>query len=248
MEQASLYEKFAFGTADWNSDWRDVVLDGQRLVNKVIPGFICSEDFSPDGDFNEFWTKASQAENGLHSKSNYVGCMGRSTNRYNAYGGAIWALASCNDPRNPYKKDEWGIYGLNSRTEIKDVSDGMSNCILVGERSSRTAEESGIPWPNWRESYGSVWSGLPYSSIGDGPKQPLFASLGAITGTGFAWLGPFVTVNGYMQPQGLASSFHPGGANVVFADGSSHFLSEDIDFQTFGFLTSMGDGEVVPEF
>ncbi len=248
IEQASLYENFAFGTSDWSSDWRDVTLDGTRLVNHVIPSFICSADSSPDGDYNKFWTKASQEDSGLHSKSNYVGCMGRSTNQYNAYNGAIWSLASCNDPRSPYKKDDWGIFGLNSRTEVKDIRDGMSNCILVGERSSRTAEESGIPWPNWRESYGSVWSGLPYSSIGDGPKQPLYASLGALTSTGFAWMGPFVTVNGYMQPQGLASSFHSGGANVVFADGSSHFLSDDIAVQTFGDLTSMGDGEVVPEF
>jgi len=249
MEQTSMYEQFASGTVDWQSDWRDVVsTNGQRLVNSVIPSFICPSDSSPDGDYNKFWTKASQESNGLHSKSNYVGCMGRSTNQYNVYSGSRWALASCNDPRNPYKKDDWGIFGLNSRTKTGDIRDGMSNVILIGERSSRTGEEAGIPWPNWRASYGSVWSGLPYSSIGSGPKQALYANLGALTGTGLPWLGPFVTVNGYMQPQGLASSFHPGGANVVFADGSAHFLPDDIAVQTFGFLTSMADGEVVPDF
>lgn len=248
MEQSGMYEQFATSSQDWQTDSRDVFDgNGKRMVNHIIPSFICPADNSPDGDFNEFWTKASQASDGLHSKSNYVGCMGRSSNQYRAYTGSHWVLPSCNDPRSPYKKTDWGIFGLNSRTETADIGDGMSNTILIGERSSRTAEEAGIP-TDWRDNYGSVWSQVPNNSIGSGPKQALFASLGGLTSTGIASLGPFVAVNGYWQADTIASSFHPGGANVVFSDGSAHFLSDDLAIATFGALTAMADSEVVPEF
>lgn len=39
--------------------------------------------------------------------------------------------------------------------------------------------------------------------------------------------------------------FHPGGANVTFADGSVHFIRENVDAVTFVALMSMQGGEVV---
>ncbi|MGC4003753.1 MAG: DUF1559 domain-containing protein [Pirellulales bacterium] len=42
------------------------------------------------------------------------------------------------------------------------------------------------------------------------------------------------------------SSFHPGGVNVVFADGSTRFLREDIDYQVYRTLmTSSGQSNGV---
>ena len=40
-------------------------------------------------------------------------------------------------------------------------------------------------------------------------------------------------------------SFHPGGANVVFADGSVHFLKATIDIRVFARLVTRAGGEVV---
>ena len=40
-------------------------------------------------------------------------------------------------------------------------------------------------------------------------------------------------------------SFHPGGANVVFADGSVHFLKATIDIRVFAGLVTRAGGEVV---
>jgi prepilin-type processing-associated H-X9-DG protein len=40
-------------------------------------------------------------------------------------------------------------------------------------------------------------------------------------------------------------SFHPGGANAVFADGSVHFLSANIDIRVFAGLVTRAGGEVV---
>ena len=40
-------------------------------------------------------------------------------------------------------------------------------------------------------------------------------------------------------------SFHPGGANVVFADGSVRFLRADIGIRVFAALVTRAGGEVV---
>jgi len=52
-----------------------------------------------------------------------------------------------------------------------------------------------------------------------------------------------------MRPNGGSSemgSWHPGGAQAVFADGSTHFLSETIDTATLKALVTREGGEGVP--
>jgi prepilin-type processing-associated H-X9-DG protein len=38
---------------------------------------------------------------------------------------------------------------------------------------------------------------------------------------------------------------HPGGANVVFADGSVHFLKSSIAIKTYWALGTKSNGEVI---
>src|SRR5262249_29582287 len=40
-------------------------------------------------------------------------------------------------------------------------------------------------------------------------------------------------------------SFHPGGANVVFADGRVHFLKTTIDIRVFARLVTRAGGEII---
>ena len=252
LEQETLYNGFAYGTEDWNTDFRDEFQDGQRLVNKIVPIFICPSDISPDGDYNEYWTESDQADNGLHSKSNYVVTMGASTNLYEAYSGSQFQGWALNDPRNPYKSDSWGAFGRNSRTEFKEFDDGQSNTILLGERASRTAEEAGIPWDSYAEArryYGSIWSGMPSNTtVGPGMGAQGSVIMGGLTLTRYNWSPPFCTINGYLQTQGVGSSFHPGGANLAFADGSVRFLTDDIAYDTFIAMNVMADGKPVPAY
>lgn len=51
-----------------------------------------------------------------------------------------------------------------------------------------------------------------------------------------------------LRSEAVASSFHTGGATVGFVDGSAHFLSDDIAFETLIQLCRMRDGQVVPTF
>ena len=43
-------------------------------------------------------------------------------------------------------------------------------------------------------------------------------------------------------------SFHPGGANFCFADGSVHYLRETVNSTTYRYLGSMNGGEVIGEY
>ena len=42
-------------------------------------------------------------------------------------------------------------------------------------------------------------------------------------------------------------SFHPGGANAVFADGSVHFLKASLDIRIFARLATRAGGEVATD-
>jgi len=74
-----------------------------------------------------------------------------------------------------------------------------------------------------------------------------------------AWVGSTLTVGQGSTPDGTSKngpcainctndrevySFHPGGANAVFADGSVHFLKAAIDIRIFARLATYAGGEV----
>ena len=42
-------------------------------------------------------------------------------------------------------------------------------------------------------------------------------------------------------------SFHPGGANVVFADGTARFLTTDTDLRVLCAMYAYADGQVISE-
>jgi prepilin-type processing-associated H-X9-DG protein len=55
------------------------------------------------------------------------------------------------------------------------------------------------------------------------------------------WAGYYVTAMGSAPP----SSFHPGGVNVAFADGSVHFIKNSVAPNSWWALGSRNNGEVV---
>ena len=245
MEQNNLYNDFKSGTKNWDDDFRTLVgSDGGLLVSNVIPFFICPSDVSPAGDFNMYYTHEDVVDTGLNAKSNYVACMGASDGGFSNSN-----IVSLNSPANPTADAEWGIYGYNSKTTFSEIRDGSSNVIAMGERWSKTEEEAGGNADV--KAYGAVWAGDPGPQrfgINDGSqaRNSTSAILGSVARTTPNFAISF-GVNGTRASELLASSFHDGGAMVVYGDGSTHFLSEDIDFELYGHLAQMGDGNVTSQ-
>lgn len=123
-----------------------------------------------------------------------------------------------------------GVLTNNYLTRLAEITDGTSQTILIIEYAGRpTLWRAGRIVP---EIYvtGGAWVGGPLT------------------------YGQGSTPNGVTQPGPCAInctnnrevySFHPGGANAAFVDGSMHFLKASIDIRTFARLATREGGEQV---
>jgi len=121
-----------------------------------------------------------------------------------------------------------GIFAPNRSVAFRDIVDGTSSTLLVGEmqrldgRMDETTSQDG-----W--ALGGV--------------ATLFSAANTIngggSGTGNGQTGGLN--NGYFESSG---SDHIGGAHYGIADGSVHFISENIDSNLFNNLGALADGAV----
>jgi prepilin-type processing-associated H-X9-DG protein len=111
-----------------------------------------------------------------------------------------------------------GLFHQQSAVTPAQVTDGLSQTILFGERAHGLIDPRWAPTFNWWTS--SVDDTLFYSWYGINPHRR-YAHLTDVPD----WF-PLAAIRS-------ASSFHPGGANYAFADSSVRFLKEAIDSTTF---------------
>jgi prepilin-type processing-associated H-X9-DG protein len=123
-----------------------------------------------------------------------------------------------------------GRQGAAIGFSLTSVTDGTSNTLLLVECAGRppvyqkrtmTATTVGAAWSSHR-------------------SMLAFQGVDPVT---FAKPGP-CAIN--CTNQSDVYSFHSGGANVVFADGSVHFLSESIPLYILASLYTRASGEIIP--
>ncbi|MEW4565894.1 DUF1559 domain-containing protein [Bremerella sp. JC770] len=114
-----------------------------------------------------------------------------------------------------------------SKIGMRDVTDGTSNTLMVGEQKSIT--DDGVSWQmnHWMEGFCLV------STIKGINSDIRTASYGTAYGS-------------YYDKS--FSSFHPGGAQFLFTDGSVHFLPETIDIRTFCRLGTKAGNETLSDY
>lgn len=107
--------------------------------------------------------------------------------------------------------------------ELRNITDGTSNTILMGETK-----------PHYTE-FGALWTWNVPTTLFSLKLNSSFLKTAERNRT-VSWL----------DAQGHAS-YHPSGAQFVMADGSVRFLSDTIDYPVYCLYGDLADGQPIPE-
>ncbi len=146
-----------------------------------------------------------------------------------------------------------GPFNKNYCYPIAAVTDGLSNTVLVGE-TSRFKDEPASPNQFWSFAYpftGALGELHPTAYAYVVPQ--INSQLQQLTPTAVtsSMITPANIQTWYTSPGALTlgqlgfHSFHPGGANFLFGDGSVKFLKQTINPTTYRSLGTRAGGEVV---
>ena len=214
LEQSSLYNgfNFSFTAVDWQNDTVSLI---------SLNTFICPADAPPPTfqvvdayGVSPPWTL-------LMPTSNYLGVMGT---------GPVPMIPTATD----------GMFGANSTVNLRDITDGSSQTLCVGERSY------GLSYATWMSMVPGGWlfptplfnQGGPFTPAAGVPScGTLLAPVGLVD-------TPRTPNNSSGHPEDF-SSRHPGGVNFLLADGSVRWVKNSIDYRTFVSLATRAGGEVV---
>jgi prepilin-type N-terminal cleavage/methylation domain-containing protein/prepilin-type processing-associated H-X9-DG protein len=177
----------------------------------AVKPFICSTDETPPT-----WPAVQRDSSGMAiatlcdvASANYVGVFGVS------------------EPG----VDGEGIFFRNSKVAIKDITDGTSKTMIVGERSFRWSQTT------WT---GAVTKANVFPPPGS-PAQEIVENASAMI-LGHTSEGP---PNAPGTEANNFSSAHSQGANMLFADGHGRFIPTSIDRFVFRYLSTRAGGETI---
>jgi len=241
LDQAPMYNQYDFNVPSSISSPYGVPLAGgattsdrnQPIYNQKLTVYTCPSDpldgqlvvsgANNSGDFYE--------RNEVR-RSNYLFATGEYTDYSDDYGAYLGSNANL------------GAFGNDGAAKFRDMIDGTSNCIVVGEaKQGSTSSAYGPYWGAGAHTccHGRTPSSQSPSTV-NGGTFPTGIRYGAINfdnnnnGTGLQYAWQF-------------GSHHVGGGQFLMGDGAVRFISENIDyFNTFVPLNRIKDGKVIGEF
>jgi prepilin-type N-terminal cleavage/methylation domain-containing protein/prepilin-type processing-associated H-X9-DG protein len=222
VEQASLFREYR-----WDVSWNDP--PNQPFVNVQLKIWQCPSapaDRIHDGSLVTVTPPGAVPFKGTAACGDYAGM---------AFVHADLARTGLIDPPSSPRDEQGnleGIFLINHSRRLADISDGTSQTIMMGECAGRPQL-----WHAGKEVTDTWLSGGPWAS------RNLLWCRGA-THDGRAFYGE-CAINCTNDRE--VYSFHPAGANVVFADGSVHFLRADIGIRIFARLVTRAGGEVISD-
>ena len=231
LDQAAIFNQIDFSAADANGQ---VLSDGKTLRLHTLTVAMCPSDGSSIPTLNGW------------AQTNYdasLGSQGNVSNPNNGTCNPYQQFAQFVTPNNGDTLDPSKISGMGSRdgptVRIKDVTDGTSNTIHMGEV---------LPSCNDHSS-GGMWHSNGMGNFHSATIVPIndyttcsWASAGQIKVPGCTGQDKWNISWGFR-------SRHVGGAQFLFVDGSIHFLSENINHNlTYQRLGGKADGQVLGEY
>jgi prepilin-type N-terminal cleavage/methylation domain-containing protein/prepilin-type processing-associated H-X9-DG protein len=185
-------------------------------IKTILPAFVCPSDIAPE----QTWEIEEEGSPGTVlaelATANYIAAFGTEELHgcENAPGTApVTAQGQCIGDGTMYH---------NSRIGVRDITDGTSSTIFIGERKTKP-----------KDGWWSTWSGMVPE--GEEAFQRILGSLDHVPNHPSSHLDDF-------------SSYHVGGSQFLLADGHVRFVSENIDSQLYRALGTIQGGETVGEF
>ncbi len=190
LEEGNLAARVDFKTREYGN------CNGPTSVGATnVPAFICPSDYVPKNPI----TYATGGTTYYFGVNSYMGNAGSRC--------WFYTNATCD-----------GMFQVNSNVRLRDVLDGTSQTVLVGERNSFE--------PNWivggEQKLPNMrgWAWANFNAIQDvlcSAWVPVNYRLSSMVTASFS--------SATDDRQNAFGSQHPGGANMVFADGSVRFVT-----------------------
>jgi len=255
VEQKALYDAYNFNVPSSVSNPYGLTFVGnvnKSDTNKVIYGtplavFTCPSDVTPANIYtNAVNDPTNFYEANSVARSNYLFATGNFTDyndKYSLYYGR-YLNPSATSPPGTTSYSDVGAFGNDGAATLALITDGTSNTIAVGESKQGAKGKTST-------SYGPYWgAGVHTCCHGRVVYSTAPETFGSITSTNGQRYGQInMDNNGNGRKQQYAwqfGSFHPAGGGFVYCDGSTHFVSDKIDyFNVFVWLNSIYDGRNV---
>jgi prepilin-type N-terminal cleavage/methylation domain-containing protein/prepilin-type processing-associated H-X9-DG protein len=245
IEEDNLYAKFnmsgAFGNSKHTAAAASVMATPNAIASgnaalsgTLLPQLICPSDtsprfipaktghYSPEADDSVSTVRAAKTSYEFVSKADEI-------DKPNA-----WKY------RTMYSGEllKMYVFGENSDTKIKDITDGSSRTFLMGERTLLTRHNGSLI-----EATGN-WAYRGRYHVGVDPN-PTGIIAGYTPGLN-VWID--MSGTGRMGVRGFAStpsSTHPGGVHFAFCDASVRFMNQNTNVTTLFQLSTRAGGENV---
>jgi prepilin-type N-terminal cleavage/methylation domain-containing protein/prepilin-type processing-associated H-X9-DG protein len=241
MEQAQLANSINFAVPAFDAPY--MYIQSTAWLTKVNT-YICPSDqplgaqIAPSGNY--------------YSQSSYAGMSGRIDTDLYYYG----VPPCCGASTASIQGD--GVFHADFAYKVAQVADGLSNTIFLGEHSrfNNDADPTFNEWNRYGDFTSNYGNGVfrpqicltSCSTINAAIMSPELDESGTFSTANAAPWGP---LNWFYNPQFWAEgqhsfrSFHPGGANFSFGDGSVRFIKQTIFQPNFQALSTRASNEIV---
>ncbi len=245
-EGQAIYDKIDWDLMNYskpNRGWESIVdpATNKRLRQQQMKYAFCPSD-------------ASTPDQGGWAQTSYSGSLGWQRTP-SANGSCNQFLQTANvhfedlawnaDHGNTWRKQDLsGVFtrcGTDEALGFRDMLDGTSNVIMVGEILSECHDHNGGMWHYNGMGNAHASTSVPINTMTTCVDTQIQAQR-----------------RGYLNPQCFAKSNwnyswgfrsrHPGGAQFVFGDGSTKMLSATINYQTYQYLGGRRDGNSVGNY
>jgi prepilin-type N-terminal cleavage/methylation domain-containing protein/prepilin-type processing-associated H-X9-DG protein len=221
LEEQVAYSNINFKTND------HAAVGAREAAGALVESYICPSD----GNNGAWVICCSNFNNGPGPNDDF-----RMTN---IAGVADSRDMGCMGNKLAVKNNSNGVLYNIKKTKMSDITDGSSHTLLIGEVTG--AEGIGSGASSGPAYYGYFWVAHDVQDMAQGLNGPLTvpggrSSADPIDGDGGSTFQELFSEIGF-------SSWHKGGVNFAYADGSVHFFSDNIDQKVLEDLSTRAGGE-----